>query len=134
MFRARAFRKKHPRVESAPRDDRSSKNQPKRAENDRGAFEVGEFRTLFLPRLFAGRLAGHDGRAGAVAPFALEGEHSAAEHAASLRAVARAGDDWDFTWLLPGRGDAVRFESPAAARAALEAAADAAAAMAARGA
>ena len=25
-FRARAFRKKHPRVESAPRDDRSSKN------------------------------------------------------------------------------------------------------------
>ena len=84
--------------------------------------------------LFSGRLAGHDGRAGAVAPFALEGEHSAAAHAASLRAVARAGDDWDFTWLLPGRGDAVRFESPAAARAALEAAADAAAAMAARGA
>ena len=32
---ARAFRKQHPRVESAPRDDRSSKNQPKRAENDR---------------------------------------------------------------------------------------------------
>ena len=113
--------------------------RPKISRNERktteiGAFEVGEFRTLFLPRLFAGRLAGHDGRAGAVAPFALEGEHSAAEHAASLRAVARAGDDWDFTWLLPGRGDAVRFESPAAARAALEAAADAAAAMAARGA
>ena len=32
---ARAFQKQHPRFESAPRDDRSSKNQPKRAENDR---------------------------------------------------------------------------------------------------
>ena len=35
VFRARAFRKPHPRFESAPRDDRSSKNQPKRAENER---------------------------------------------------------------------------------------------------
>jgi hypothetical protein len=33
--RACAFQKKHPRFESAPRDDRSSKNQPKRVENDR---------------------------------------------------------------------------------------------------
>ena len=33
--RARAFQKKHPRVESAPRDDRLSKNEPKRVENDR---------------------------------------------------------------------------------------------------
>ena len=29
------FGNQHPRFESAPRDDRSSKNQPKRAENDR---------------------------------------------------------------------------------------------------
>ena len=33
--RARARRKKHPRFESAPRDDRSSRNQPKRAETGR---------------------------------------------------------------------------------------------------
>ena len=35
VFRARAFRKKHPRFETVPRDDRSSKNQPKRVENGR---------------------------------------------------------------------------------------------------
>ena len=33
--RARAFRKQHPCFESAPRDDRSSKNQPKRVETGR---------------------------------------------------------------------------------------------------
>ena len=32
---ARAFRNQHPRFESAPRDDRSSKNQSKRVENGR---------------------------------------------------------------------------------------------------
>ena len=35
FFRARAFREKHPRFETAPRDDRSSENQPKRAERGR---------------------------------------------------------------------------------------------------
>ncbi|KAK7232929.1 hypothetical protein SO694_0003625 [Aureococcus anophagefferens] len=35
MFRARAFREKHSRFETTPRDDRSSKNQPKRVENGR---------------------------------------------------------------------------------------------------
>ena len=34
-FRARAFQKRHLRFEIVPRDDRSSKNQPKRGENDR---------------------------------------------------------------------------------------------------
>jgi hypothetical protein len=33
--RARAFREKHPRVDTVPSDDRSSKNQPKRVENGR---------------------------------------------------------------------------------------------------
>ena len=32
---ARSFRKKHPRFEGAPRDDRPSKNEPKRVETDR---------------------------------------------------------------------------------------------------
>ena len=35
IFRARSFPRKDPRVESAPRDDRPSKNEPKRMENDR---------------------------------------------------------------------------------------------------
>ena len=35
VFRARALWERHPRVERAPRDDRSSKNRPKRAENGR---------------------------------------------------------------------------------------------------
>ena len=34
-FRARAFQKKTFTVETVPRDDHSSKNQPKRVENDR---------------------------------------------------------------------------------------------------
>ena len=34
-FRARAFQEQHPRSETVPSDDRSSKNQPKRAENGR---------------------------------------------------------------------------------------------------
>ena len=44
-------RKKHARVESAPRDDRSSKKEPKRAENDRDtSLQSWEVRTLVLPR------------------------------------------------------------------------------------
>ena len=35
VFRARAFQKQHSRFETVPRDDHSSKNQPKRVENDR---------------------------------------------------------------------------------------------------
>ena len=35
VFRARSFRKKHRRFESAPRDDRSSKNEPKRVDHGR---------------------------------------------------------------------------------------------------
>ena len=51
MFRARAFRKQYPRFESAPRDDRSSKSQPKRVENGRDrSLQSWEFRTLLLPR------------------------------------------------------------------------------------
>ena len=42
-------KKKHPRVESAPRDDRSSKTEPKRAERDR-ASKAWTCRALFLPR------------------------------------------------------------------------------------
>ena len=41
----------HPRFEFAPRDDRSSKNEPNRVENDRDmSLQSWEFRTLFLPR------------------------------------------------------------------------------------
>ena len=59
MFRARAFRKKHPRVESAPRDDRSSEFNYKRVENDRDMSLLSwKFRTLFLPRSMAGLVAG----------------------------------------------------------------------------
>ena len=35
VFRARAFRDRHPRIEAAQKDDRSSKNQPKRVEHGR---------------------------------------------------------------------------------------------------
>ena len=49
--RARVPEKKHPRVESAPRDDRSSKNEPKRAETDRDtSLQSWKVRTLVLPR------------------------------------------------------------------------------------
>ena len=41
----------HPRFEVAPRDDRSSKNEPKRVENDRDAsLQSWDFLSLFLPR------------------------------------------------------------------------------------
>jgi len=50
VLRARAFREKHPRFETVPRDDRSSKNQPKRVEAaERGAFEVGNFAPFSRP-------------------------------------------------------------------------------------
>ena len=51
MFSKRFQRGKHPRFEFAPRDDRSSKNEPKRAENDRAtSLQSWECLTLFLPR------------------------------------------------------------------------------------
>ena len=51
MFSKRRPREKHPRFEFAPRDDRSSKNEPKRVENDRDtSLQSWEFLTLFLPR------------------------------------------------------------------------------------
>ena len=84
--------------------------------------------------LFSGAAAGYDARVGAVSPFALEDDHSAAEHATSLRALAGADEAWDFTFLLPSRGAAVEFPDASAARAALRAAAAQAEAMAERGA
>ena len=51
VFSKRYPREKHPRFEFAPRDDRSSKNEPKRVENDRDtSLQSRTFLTLFLPR------------------------------------------------------------------------------------
>ena len=81
--------------------------------------------------LFSGRLAGYDPRAGAVSAFALEAEHSAARASEALFALADDADGaWDFEWLLPARGRAVRFASPTDARDALRGAARRAASVA----
>ena len=50
VCRARAFQNKRPRVETVPRDDRSSKNQPKRVDTDRPR-SLWEARARFPPRL-----------------------------------------------------------------------------------
>ena len=51
MFSKRFPREKHPRFGFAPRDDRSSKNEPNRVENDRDtSLQSWKFLTLFLPR------------------------------------------------------------------------------------
>ena len=53
MFSKRSPREKHPRFEFAPRDDRSSKNEPKRVENDRDtSLQSWKSLTLFLPRYY----------------------------------------------------------------------------------
>ena len=81
--------------------------------------------------LFSCRLAGYDPRAGAVSAFALEAEHSAARASEALFALADDADGaWDFEWLLPARGRAVRFASPTDARDALRGAARRAASVA----
>ena len=70
-------------------------------------------------------------RAGAVSAFALEAEHSAARASEALFALADDADGaWDFEWLLPARGRAVRFASPTDARDALRGAARRAASVA----
>ena len=51
VFSKQSPRGKHPRFEFVPRDDRSSKNEPNRVENDRDmSLQSWEFLTLFLPR------------------------------------------------------------------------------------
>ena len=52
VFSKRCPRDKHPRLGFAPRDDRSSKNEPNRVENDRDTrfYKVGQRLTRFLPR------------------------------------------------------------------------------------
>ena len=58
VFSKRFPKEKHPRFELAPRDDRSSKNEPKRVENDRDtSLQSWEFLTLFPPRREAPRRA-----------------------------------------------------------------------------
>ena len=67
----------------------------------------------------------------AVSAFALEAEHSAARASEALFALADDADGaWDFEWLLPARGRAVRFASPTDARDALRGAARRAASVA----
>lgn len=81
--------------------------------------------------LFSGRLVGYDPDTETVSAFALEAEHSAARASEALFALADEEDEaWDFEWLLPARGRAVRFENPTTARDALRGAARRAASVA----
>ena len=58
VFSKRFPKGKHPRFEFAPRDDRSSENEPNRVENDRDtSLQSWKFLTLFLPRRSSGRRA-----------------------------------------------------------------------------
>jgi len=66
-----------------------------------------------LDVLFAGRLCGF-GDDGYLLPFAQEDDHSVLDHVASLRSLADQVPD--FLWLLPARGDPVRFPDTADAR------------------
>ena len=106
VFRARAFRKKHARFETVPRDHRSSKNQPKRAEN-------GRERSLENVALFScpgdGERVRDDVLVGRV--VAPEGDHLARAHAQAIDDLVRGVEPGPRRRELPRVGPHVEFQA-----------------------
>jgi len=70
--------------------------------------------------LFSGRVLGYDERSDEVSGFALELDHDAGVHSATLAALADLPSEWDFEWLVPSRGRPVHFKDAQAAREAIQ--------------